>query len=157
MKPSRQPSGFSLVETLVAMFIFMLAIGVLAQAANNAIWAISRSEIADGSEGNYQFIRDVVLTISDTDSLGVGGDVPTPTGGTGHWDAETETTETPDFFKITLTMSLSGDEEANIKPESATEEVYVLRPQWSLTEDRSALLTAIHDALPNVRTQQTWP
>jgi len=157
MTPPRPSSGFSLVETLVAMFIFVLAVGVLSQAANNAIYAISRMEITEGSEVDYQFVRDVVLTISDTDTLGMGGDVATPTAGQAHWDAETETTDTPDFFKVTLKISLAGDEAEKISADSATETMYLLRPQWSQTEDRSALLNSIHDALPNVRTQQSWP
>ena len=155
MKTPRHPAGFSLVETLVAMFIFVLAVGVLSEAANNAIYAISRMEITDTNDVNWQFIRDVVLTISDTDSLGQGGDVPTPTGGDGHWQAETESTDTPDFFKLTLSMNIDGNN--TVKPESSTETFYVLRPQWSETQDRSTLQSTIHDALPDVRTQQAWP
>ncbi len=155
MKSPRQQPGFSLVETLVAMFIFILAVGVLSQAAANAIRAISNMEIEDSSDNNFQFIRDVVLTISDTDSLGLGGDVQTPTGGSGHWDAETETTDTPDFFKLKLTMRISGKGED--KAETATETLYTLRPQWSQTDVRSAAMSSIHENLSSVRTQQNWP
>jgi hypothetical protein len=155
MKPLRQSPGFSLVETLVAMFIFILAVGVLSQAAANALRAISNMSIEDGSENNFQFMRDVVLTISDTDSLGLGGDIETPTGGSGHWDAETETTDTPDFFKVTLKMRISGKGED--KAESGSETLYLLRPQWSETDVRSAAMNSIHEALPSVRTQQNWP
>ncbi|HVU36876.1 MAG TPA: prepilin-type N-terminal cleavage/methylation domain-containing protein [Opitutales bacterium] len=155
MKPPRHHAGFSLVETLVAMFIFILAIGVLSESAANAIRAISSMTIEDGSENNFQFLRDVMLTVSDTDSLGLGGEVATPTGGQGHWDAETETTDTPDYFKINLKMSISG--KGDVKAETATETLYVLRPQWSQTQDRQESMNTIHDALPNIRTQQNWP
>lgn len=155
MKPLRHTPGFSLVETLVAMFIFILAVGVLSQAAANAVRAISNMTIEDGSENNFQFLRDVVLTISDTDSLGIGGDVETPTGGSGHWDAETETTDTPDFFKVKLSLRISG--KGDDKAESTTETLYLLRPQWSETDARSAAMSSIHENLPSIRTQQNWP
>ncbi|MGH8335842.1 MAG: type IV pilus modification PilV family protein [Gammaproteobacteria bacterium] len=155
MKPARHSPGFSLVETLVAMFIFILTVGVLSQSAANAIRAISTMEITEGSDVNFQFMRDVVLTISDTQTLGIGGDVATPTGGSGRWDAETETTDTPDLFKLKLTMRISGKNDE--KAEDATELLYVLRPQWSQTDERSALMNSIHQNLPNVRTQQNWP
>lgn len=155
MKSLRHTPGFSLVETLVAMFIFILAVGVLSQAAANAIRAISNMSIEDRTENNFQFVRDVVLTISDTDSLGLGGDVATPTGGSAHWDAETETTSTPDFFKVTLKINISGKGED--KAESGTETLYLLRPQWSETEVRSAAMSTIHENLSGVRTQQNWP
>jgi type II secretory pathway pseudopilin PulG len=148
--------GFSLVETLVAMFIFMLAVGVLAEAANNAILALTVLEVKEGTERDYQFVRDQVLTISDTDSLGLGGDVDTPSAGRAHWDlVESETTDTPDLFKVTLNISLSGNE--GVPAESANQTLMLLRPQWSDTEVRATSLSDIEGNLQGVRTQQPWP
>jgi len=154
--PCHRRRGFSLVETLVAMFIFMLAVGVLASAANNAITALTLMEIKEGTERDYQFVRDQVLTISDTDSLGLGGDVDTPSGGRAHWDlVESETTDTPDLFKVTLNVSLSGN--GDVPAESGNETLMVLRPQWSDTEVRATSLSDIEGNLQGVRTQQPWP
>ena len=155
MKRAHPKSGFSLVETLVAMFIFILSVGVLAQSMSIALNAISKMEITEGHDHDYEFIRDQVLTISDTQSLSLGGDLQTPNGGQGHWDAETITTETPDLFQLNLNMTLAGT--AGEPGESSNQTVFVERPQWSETDDSSALLSDIHDNLSRIRTQQVWP
>ena len=148
--------GFSLVETLVAMFIFMLAIGVLSEAMTNALMAISSLEINEGRERDIQFVRDQVLTISDTDSLGMGGDVATPDAGQAHWDlVESQTTDTPYLMDIKISISLSGN--GDIPAETQTEEMYILRPQLADTDEVSAQFNDIDGALQNVRTQQAWP
>jgi type II secretory pathway pseudopilin PulG len=155
MPRASHQSGFSLVETLVAIMIFILTVGVLAQSLSIALNAIANMEIKQGREHDYQFVRDQVLTISDTQSLSLGGDAQTPDAGDGHWTAETETTETPDLFQLSINISLDG---ANgVAPESSNETVYVLRPQWSETDDESSLLSDIHDNLSRIRTQQAWP
>jgi type II secretory pathway pseudopilin PulG len=154
--PHHSHRGFSLVETLVAMFIFMLAVGVLAEAANNAISAISLMEVREGTARDVQFVRDQVLTISDTDSLSMGGDVATPSAGSAHWDlVESETTDTPDLFQVTLNITLAGNED--VPAENDTETIMLLRPQWSDTEVRATDLSDIEGNLQNVRTQQPWP
>jgi len=138
------------------MFIFIMAVGVLAEAANNALNAISLMEVKEGTERDYQFVRDQVLTISDTDSLSLGGDVQTPTAGSGHWDlVESETTDTPDLFKVTLSISLSGNDD--VPAETSNETLMLLRPQWSDTEVRATSLSDIEGNLQSVRTQQAWP
>jgi hypothetical protein len=129
---------------------------VLASAANNAITAISLMEVKEGNEHAYQFVRDQVLTISDTDSLGLGGDVATPEAGSAHWDlVESETTDTPDLFQVTINITLSGN--GDVAPDNSTETMMLLRPQWSDTEVRSTDLSDIEANLQNVRTQQPWP
>ncbi len=155
MKRAHTQSGFSLVETLVAIMIFIVTVGVLAQSLSIALNAIANMEITQGREHDYQFVRDQVLTISDTQSLSLGGDAQTPNAGQAHWDAETETTETPDLFQLTLKISLDGT--SGVPPESSNQTVYVLRPQWSETDDESSLLSDIHDNLGRIRTQQAWP
>ncbi len=156
MKSTRHHAGFSLVETLVAMFIFILAVGVLAESASIAINGLVNYEIKEGRERDYQFVRAQILTISDTDSLSMGGRVGTPTAGDAEWQlVETQTTDTPDFFQLTVNITLSGN--ADVPPESATQTMMVLRPQWSQTDDRAASLSTIHDGLSNWRTQQSWP
>lgn len=138
------------------MFIFMLAVGVLAEAANNAINAISLMEIKEGSERDYQFVRDQILTISDTDSLSMGGDVATPSSGDAHWDlVESDTEDTPDLFQVTVAISLSGN--GDVPASSETEVLMLLRPQWSDTDVRSTDLSDIEGNLQSVRTEQPWP
>ena len=154
MKRVHAKTGFSLVETLVAMMIFILSVGVLAESMANALTVISHMEISEGHDHDYAFIRDQVLTISDTQALGLGGDVQTPNGGQGHWDAETITTETPDLFQLTLNMTLAGTDGQTDK---AQQTLFVERPQWSETDSSSSMLSDIHDGLGRVRTQQSWP
>jgi type II secretory pathway pseudopilin PulG len=156
MKPNRSEAGFSLVETLVALVLFILAIGVLGQAMNNAMRAINILEVTEGRQRDYAFVRDQVLTISDTDAFNAGGDVVTPEAGQAHWQVvETETTATPDLFQVQLSVTLDGQD--TIPSESGNQTLYLLRPQWSDPDDRSTLLSGIHDDLAKVRTEQNWP
>jgi Tfp pilus assembly protein PilV len=147
--------GFSLVETLVAIMIFILTVGVLAQSLSIALTAISHMEIQEGREHDYAFVRDQVLTISDTQTLSLGGNAQTPNAGQATWDAETETTETPDLFRVSLNITLAGDN--GVPAESSNQTIFLLRPQWSETDVRASLLSDIHDNLSRVRTQQAWP
>jgi hypothetical protein len=138
------------------MFIFIMAVGVLAEASSNALLALSNLEITEGRDRDYQFVRDQVLTISDTDSLGLGGDVQTPNAGNAHWElVESQTMDTPDLFTVTLSIALSGN--GDVPAETSNQTLVVLRPQWSDTEVRSTDLSDIESALQNVRTQQVWP
>jgi len=156
MKTSRKHSGFSLVETLVAMCIFILAVGVLAESASIALNGIAIMEIKEGNDRAYQFVRDQILTISDTDSLSMGGQVNTPSAGDANWQVvETETTPTPDLFQVTINITLSGN--GDVPPDSTTQTLLLLRPQWSDTDARAAAQSSIHDDLSNWRTQQNWP
>jgi hypothetical protein len=155
MNNPRTVSGFSLVETLVAMVIFILAVGVLAEAANNTLWLLNLMEVKEGRENDYAFVRDQILVKTSTDDLFVGGEVETPDAGRAKWSVGTETTNTPDLFKLDLSITLPG--EGDIPGETSNETIYVLRPQWSKTEDRASLLDAMHGNLSNVRTNQAWP
>jgi type II secretory pathway pseudopilin PulG len=155
MKRAPLKPGFSLVETLVAMSIFIVTVGVLAQALTNALTSISAMEITQGHEHDYQFVRDQVLTISDTQSLSLGGQVQTPDGGQAEWTAETITTETPDLFQLNLNITLAPTD--GEPTESANETVFVERPAFSDTDDSSDLMSEIHDNLSPIRTQQSWP
>jgi type II secretory pathway pseudopilin PulG len=159
MKRAHTQAGFSLVETLVAIMIFILTVGVLAQSLSIALNAIANMEIQEGHEHDFQFVRDQVLTISDTQSLSLGGQVQTPEGGQGTWAAETETTETPDLFQLNLNITLEGGDASNggLPADSANETIYVERPAFSETDDESNLLSNIHDNLSTIRTQQAWP
>lgn len=157
MNRSRHTPGFSLVETLIALVLFILAIGVLAEAANNALLAINLMEVKEGNENNFAFVREAVLTLSDTELLQAGGQVMTPSAGNAIWSAESETTNTPDLFAITLSVTLAGDEDQSLPPESANETIYAERPLWSDADDRSASLSSWHDALQAARTTRPWP
>ena len=135
MKRPSNRSGFSLVETLVAIMIFILTVGVLAQSLSIALNALANMEITDGREHDYAFVRDQVLTISDTQTLSLGGDAQTPNGGQGHWEAETVTTETPDLFQLNLNITLEGS--GDVQPDSSNQTLFLERPQWSETDDQS--------------------
>jgi hypothetical protein len=155
MKPARPSSGFSLVETLVALVLFLMAISMLAQAANNALVNLNIMEVKEGNENDYAFVRQQVETISDTQTLGDGGDVMTPDAGNGHWDAVTATTNTPDIINLQLTIALAGD--GDVPAETSNITMLLLRPQMADTDQRATLMSQIHTNLASARTQQVWP
>ena len=129
MNLSRQRPGFSLAETLIALVIFMLAIGVLGSAANSALTSLNTLNLTEGRDRDTAFVRDQVLTITDTDTLSTGGNAQTPNAGLGQWTADYTPTQVADLFIVNITITLPG--EGDVKPETDLETLYLLRTQWS--------------------------
>jgi hypothetical protein len=155
MNPSRQRPGFSLAETLIALVIFMLAIGVLGSAANSALTSINTLTINEGQQRDLTFVRDQVLTVTDTDTLSTGGSAPTPNAGLATWTADYTPTQIADLFVVNITISLPGD--GDTPAQTVPETLYLLRTPWSQTQDRSTLLQSAHDNLQKYRQSQQWP
>jgi len=155
MNLSRQRPGFSLAETLIALVIFMLAIGVLGEAANSALTSINTLTINEGQERDLTFVRDQILTITDTDTLSTGGSAPTPSAGTATWTADYTATQVADLFVVNATISLPGGD--GVAAQTVPETLYLLRTPWSQAQDRSTLLQSAHDNLQKYRQTQQWP
>ena len=140
--------AFSLIEVVVALAIFAIAIGVMAQAVNNAMFA---SEVVQRDTENEQFFRFAVrqvLQIEERAEVESGGTFPLPKGGDISWQAELQDTDILDLFHLTVDMELREDAWGSAEDlEHYSESIYVWRPAWSHADDRRSLLQA---------KQETW-
>ncbi|WOO40038.1 type II secretion system protein [Rubellicoccus peritrichatus] len=145
-------AGFSLIEVLVALAIFALAVAMLSESVKNAMHGLEVVKSDSHKDQLYRFALRQVLLIEERDEVEDGGQVETPEDGPVDWDAEIEDTEILDLFQLTVSMSLADDKPSFSSGEpSRVEKLYVFRPGWSDGVDRSSLLTDKKDALQNQR------
>ena len=142
----RQRGAFSLIEVLVALAIFTLAVAVMAQGVNNAMHAIDVVKSETERDQSFRFASRQILKIEDRNEVEDGGAFSLANDGKVLWQAVLEETEILDLFKLEVTMSLEGVEGLS-EEEEYLEAVYIWRPEWSISEERSSLLQRKKDAL----------
>lgn len=141
--------GFSLIEVVVAVALFASAAVVLSSAFVNALLA------RDFGKRNALFAEDVravrmqLLLEPNLEDAEDGGRFETFGAGEAEWEAVIEPTEVVDFFHVTLEIAFSEPPEGI--EALYREELYLLRPTWSESEDRSDLLAEKRDALYDER------
>jgi hypothetical protein len=114
-------------------------------------------EVKEGREQEFGFVRRAVLAQSatlDLETFQQGASVQTK-GGEAQWTAAVEPTTTADLFKVAIEIKLASD--GALEGESQANTYYLLRPAWSVAEDRSTILQDRKEALAKVRTTQVWP
>ena len=152
-KYSKDRLGFSLMEVLVALAIFAIAIAVLAQAVNNAIRGLELVKHDQHQAQLYRFGLRQILRLEERDEVEDGGKFETPEDGSIDWSAEVEETEILDLFELKVEMSLEGQEVSVFDDKEGVhlETLYVYRPTWSDSLDRESLLQDKQDALEQER------
>jgi general secretion pathway protein I len=141
--------GFSLIEVVVAVALFASAAVVLSSAFVNALMA------RDFGKRNASFAEDVravrmqLLLEPNLEDAEDGGEFETFSAGEAEWEAVIEPTEVVDLFYVQLQMQFSEPPEG-VEP-LYRETLYLLRPTWSVSEDRSDLLADKRDALYDER------
>lgn len=143
---SRPKKGFTLIEVLVAMSLFFLAVTYFAMAYLNTLMAMERTRLNQGLEQDMAAIRREVLLISDIETLEQGGDVVTGEHGVARWRVEVDPTQVADLFEVTLSVELDPvDEEHGVN--EASETLYLTRPSWSEPVDREELRAQTRERL----------
>lgn len=138
--------GFTLIEVLVAMSLFFLAVTYFAMAYLNTLMAMERTRINQGLEQDLSAIRREVLLISEVETLEQGGDVVTGEHGLARWRVEIEPTQVADLFQVTLSVELDPEDEEHGVHE-ASETLYLTRPSWSEPVDRDELRAQTRERL----------
>lgn len=139
-------SGFTLIEVLVAMSLFFLAVTYFAMAYLNTLMAMEKTRNNQGLEQDMAAIRREVLLIADVDELEEGGDVVTGEHGLARWRVELEPTQVADLFHVTLSVELDPvDEEHGVT--EAVETFYLTRPSWSEPIERDELRAETRERL----------
>lgn len=143
---SRLRGGFTLIEVLIAMALFFVAVSYFAMAYLNTLMAMENTRMNQGLEQDMAAIRRQVLTLSDVEKLEEGGEVMTGEHGLARWRVDYEPTEVADLFRVTLEVQLQPEDEENGVTE-ATEEFYLMRPTWSEPTDRDDLRAQTRERL----------
>jgi len=130
--------AFTMLEVLVAVAIFAIAVVALAGAYVDILNSVERVKVDQSLENELAHVRARILLEPDLDAIEQGGEVATATQGVAAWSATVEATSIADLFRVTLEIHFEGDGES--VAESATKQtLYVLRPDWSDPTEREDL------------------
>lgn len=149
----RRPNrGFTLIETVLAMAIFGIAIVGLTAAFVNTLQALSTLQRQADYSPYIRFVRSHAISITDLDEFEDGGDIRTPDNGEARWSAEVEPMDVVDLFQVWLTIELTLPDQR--EPHVHEETFYVLRPTWSDPFERSIRLSDAQDDLERQRSRE---
>ena len=140
-------AGFSLVESILALFLFSLAAYVIGTACYNCVYPLDIKDKDAESDVVIDLAVKAILNVSDYDSLDDGVDVDTPDGDTLKAYAEAEPTQILDLFRVEVTVTGKGVDK------SAT--LFVSRKNWyQHTGDRDDLKQDRQDYLEDLRSKR---
>lgn len=129
--------GFSLIEVLVALAIFVMMAIALGATYINILNAYDIAARAVTRDEDVRFARTALLSEADLDAAEQGAQFDGGNGRRVSWKSVIEPTTTADLFKVTFLCEITGPDLP--KPELHEETFRVLRPTWSLPADRDKL------------------
>lgn len=135
---SRSDSGFTLIEVVIAVAIFALAAFQLSSAFTYALLARERSVNNDMRYDDIRAVRMQLLLEPTLEDAEDGDTYETLNNGEATWRAEIEPTEVVDLFMVNLLIQF--DEPMEEQSAEYSEQLYLLRPTWSESDERSQLL-----------------
>lgn len=149
-------SGFTLVEVLLALGLFVIASGVLAGAIYSGLQAYRGAQSDADIENRYRLVLRQVLSISDRTEFERGGTLRLPDGTVADWDAMIEDdSQLLDLFNVNVTVRLSGNlpstAAAAVPQQERDFHLYLYRATWSDAGDRGRLLDERRRALEDRR------
>jgi prepilin-type N-terminal cleavage/methylation domain-containing protein len=138
----RRPAtrGFTLLEVLISLMIFVMAAVVLGSSYVNVLNGYDLAQRANERNEDVEFARAQLLAEPDHDKAEQGGEFDSANARHVSWHAQIDPTQTADLFAVAFTCEIN-DPKAK-RPETATENFMVLRPTWSDPTKRSTLLDA---------------
>jgi len=142
-------AAFSLAEVLIAVAIFAMASTVLMSAFVNALLAGERSASYDRLNADIRAVRMQLLLEPNLEDAEDGGEYETVHSGEASWEAQIVPTNVVDLFQVQLSIRFSEPPEG--LPGDYSETLYLLRPTWSESDERSDLLEDKRQALEDSR------
>jgi len=133
-------SGFTLLEVLISLLIFVMAAVVLGSSYVNVLNGYDLAQRANERHEDIEFARALLLAEPDRDKAEQGGEFASANGRHVSYHAQIDPTQTADLFAVAFTCEIN-DPSAK-KPETVTENFMVLRPTWSDPTTNTALLAA---------------
>ena len=145
--------GFSLVEVLIALALFAICSNLIASAFINALLARERNPATVYQEIAINTVRKQLLLEKNLDEAEEGGTLTLLEKGQASWTAEIYPTDVIDLFECRFDIEFLESDDPNQVTYSET--LYLLRPTWSLSEERSSLLEEKKEVLLDQRTFDT--
>lgn len=130
--------AFSLIEVVIAVAIFGMAAAVLMSAFTNALLARERGVSNDQLNADIRAVRMQLLLEPELEAAEDGDTYETLSNGLATWETRIEPTNVVDLFRVELRMDFSEPLEG--LPAEHTETLFLLRPTWSESDERSDLL-----------------
>ncbi len=149
MKPRQNRPGFSLIEVVVALAIFAMSAVVLTDTFVNSLLAREKGVGNDTRNRDIRAVRMQLLLEPNRDDAEDGDTYETLSNGVASWEADIEPTNVIDLFQVQLRVDF--EEPQDEQEASYQETLYLLRPTWSESDERSDLLQEKKDALRNRR------
>jgi len=146
--------AFTLLEVLLALALFALAVAVLAASYLNIIQGLESVKTDHAFEQEVSFVRQQVMLEPDLKILEKGGEAKTLDFGPVRWEVAVRATAVADLFQVQLHVVL-GD--ARSKPREQTETFQLLRPSWSDPVERDKLRAEAKKRIEEDRRRQGIP
>ena len=146
----RPAEAFTLVEVMVALAIFGMAVVVLGAAYVNVLngyEAIRRDKI---KEEELAFVFARILGYQVREDFEAGGTVDTLHAGPFSWSASLERTQVADLFEAEIRVTLPERDIGGRRAET-TERVLIFRPGWEESAERDRLWTETRERLEESR------
>mgnify|MGYP001187890816 FL=1 len=140
-----KPKAFTLIEVLIALALFALASSIIASAFINALLARENNPSITYKDIATQTARNQLLLEPDKDSAEEGTTIEALEIGEITWTSEILATDIVDLFECRISIEFL-DLDSNAAS-SYRETLYLLRPTWSESDERSSLLQVKKDAL----------
>lgn len=131
--------GFTLLEVLLSVALFALAVVVLAGAYINVLEGVESVRVDRAFEQEVRWVRERILTEPDRKTAEEGGEAATPDFGTARWEVAIEPMDVADLFRIEMHVVMEGTGDVAVR--EVTERFVILRPQWSEPVEREQLRT----------------
>ena len=142
-------AAFTLIAVLLALALFAIAVVVMGASYINVLFALEAVRADRVLEQEMAFVRSVILTAPDVETLEDGGELPTGAMGYAYWEAELEPTGIADLFVVRVTIVLEGGRDK--EEQTLTDRLVVLRPAWSEPVDREELRAESAQRLEEIR------
>ena len=130
--------GFTLLEVLLALALFAIAVVVLTSSYLNIIEGMAAVQTDREFEQEVRWVRDRVLLLADRAEVEQGGELTTPAAAKLSWDATVVPAPVADLFLVELHIAMAADGEKESAREYR-ERLTVLRPGWSEPVERGKL------------------
>ncbi len=137
--------GFTVIEVMLALALFGVAVTTFTASYLNIINAIAAIQVDQAYEQDLSMIRLAAFSSVLIEDLEEGGEVFTGSHGEASWKVEYEPTLVADLFKARLLIEILDKEKDEMKE---VEEVhYLTRPTWSDPVERAELRAETRDRL----------
>ena len=146
---SKRIAAFTLVEVLIAVAIFAMAASVLMSAFVNALLSRESTAKYDLLNADIRAVRMQLLLEPNLEDAEDGDEYETVHSGEASWEAQVVPTNVVDLFQVELSMRFSEPPGGLVA--DYTETLYLLRPTWSESDERSDLLQDKREALEDTR------